>query len=108
MLLLQSAGVAADKALDALAGGLAGSAVLERKRASMLAGDFRPGFRAELHNKDLRIMSATALAGRVALPLATAAAQLVAALDARGDGHLDHSALLKLTRELNGIASSAE
>jgi len=89
-------------ALDVLGGGLAGSTVLQRKRDSMLAADFAPGFRLTLHDKDLGIAARSAREAGVALPLATLASDFVRALVARGDGDLDHSALYKLVAELNG------
>jgi 2-hydroxy-3-oxopropionate reductase len=85
-----------------LGGGLAGSAVLERKGPAMLARDFTPGFRVALHDKDLAIVTGAAREAGVVIPLGAAVAQLVAALRAQGDGGLDHSALLKLTAALSG------
>ena len=96
----QGADVAA--ALDVLGGGLAGSTVLQRKRDTLLAGSFEPGFRLALHAKDLGIVESSAAAAGMSLPLTAAVTQLVRALVARGDGGLDHSALLKLAEELNG------
>ncbi|WP_257790782.1 2-hydroxy-3-oxopropionate reductase [Arthrobacter crystallopoietes] len=89
-------------AINALSGGLAGSAVLERRAPSMVERNFQPGFRAELHDKDLRILTAAARDAGVTIPLGTAAAQLMAALVAQGDGKLDNTALLKLVEELSG------
>jgi 2-hydroxy-3-oxopropionate reductase len=88
-------------ALTAIGGGLAGSAVLDRKRNSFLTGDFTAGFRVALHDKDLRIVAETARAQGNALPLTALVSQLMAAVQARGDGQLDHTALLKLVRSLN-------
>jgi 2-hydroxy-3-oxopropionate reductase len=89
-------------ALQVLAGGLAGSTVLNRKGASMLAGEFAPGFRIDLHHKDMGIVTAAAREKGVALPLGTLTAQLVGALRAQGDGGLDHSALLRGVERLSG------
>jgi 2-hydroxy-3-oxopropionate reductase len=105
IVLLQAAGVDLEPALDALAGGLAGSTVLTRKRRSFTTGDFAPGFRLRLHDKDLGIVQASARELGLALPLTSLVSQLVAALVARGDGDLDHSALLALARDLNGRRS---
>jgi 2-hydroxy-3-oxopropionate reductase len=57
--LLEACEVDVEAALEVLAGGLAGNRVLELKRASMLARDFRPGFRVDLHHKDLGNLLAT-------------------------------------------------
>jgi 2-hydroxy-3-oxopropionate reductase len=95
-------GVDTRAALEVLGGGLAGSTVLARKGAGMLAREFQPGFRLELHHKDLGIAQTAAREAGVVIPLGALVGQLVAALVARGDGGLDHSALLRLVEELSG------
>lgn len=105
---LRAYGVDTEAALAVLAGGLAGSTVLNRKGASMLAGEFRPGFRVDLHHKDMGIVTAAARAKGVALPLGTLTAQLVGALQAQGDGSLDHSALLRGVERLSGQKVSGQ
>ncbi len=97
-------GIDAGLALDVIGAGLGGSTTLERKRAAMLAGDFTPGFRLALHHKDLGIAAQAARERDVVLPASAVVAQLVQAMVARGDGELDHSALVTLTRELGGRA----
>ena len=99
---LEAHGVDSQRALEVLGGGLAGSTVLARKGAGMLARDFAPGFRLELHHKDLGIAQAAAREAGVIMPLGALVAELVASLVARGDGGLDHSGLLKLATELAG------
>jgi 2-hydroxy-3-oxopropionate reductase len=99
---LEAYGVDTQAAVRVLSGGLAGNAILERKAAGMLRRDFKPGFRLDLHHKDLGIVQAAARQAGVVIPLGAVVAQLVAALVARGDGALDHSALLKLAEELSG------
>jgi 2-hydroxy-3-oxopropionate reductase len=99
---LEASGVDTEAAVEVLAGGLAGSAVLERKAPAMLRRDFTPGFRVELHHKDMGIVTAAAREAGAVIPLGAAIAQLLASLQARGDGGLDHSALLKLVEELSG------
>jgi 2-hydroxy-3-oxopropionate reductase len=99
---LEAYGVNTKAALEVLGGGLAGSTVLQRKGPNMLARDFKPGFRIALHDKDMGIVTAAAREAGVVIPLGAAVAQLVAALKARGDGGLDHSALLKLVAQLSG------
>lgn len=95
-----------DAALTVLGGGLAGSKVLEQKRANMLAEDFPPGFRIELHHKDLGIVTAAAREAGVVLPLGALAATLMASARANGDGGLDHSALLRGVQRLSGMTAS--
>ncbi len=99
---LEAYGVDMKAALEVLGGGLAGSTVLARKGASMLAREFTPGFRLQLHHKDLGIVQSAAREAGVVIPLGAVVGQLVAALVARGDGGLDHSGLLKLVQELSG------
>jgi 2-hydroxy-3-oxopropionate reductase len=99
---LEAHGVDTEAGLRVLGGGLAGSTVLQRKGASMLARDFTPGFRIALHDKDMGIVTAAAREAGVVIPLGALVAQLVCSLKAQGDGGLDHSALLKLVTQLSG------
>jgi 2-hydroxy-3-oxopropionate reductase len=99
---LEAYGVDTEAAVKVLAGGLAGNAILERKAAGMLRRDFTPGFRIELHHKDMGIVTSAAREAGVVIPLGAVVAQLVASLKAQGDGGLDHSALLKLVEQLSG------
>ncbi|MGK3202252.1 2-hydroxy-3-oxopropionate reductase [Amycolatopsis sp. MEPSY49] len=102
IVLLEASGVDAAVGLDVLAGGLAGSRILELKRKSMVDRQFAPGFRIDLHHKDMGIALAAARQADVALPLTGLVAQLVAAGRAMGYGSLDHSALLKVAEQLSG------
>jgi 2-hydroxy-3-oxopropionate reductase len=99
---LEAYGVDTEAAVKVLAGGLAGNTILQRKAAGMLARDFTPGFRIELHDKDMGIVTAAARQAGVVIPLGAVVAQLIASLKAQGDGGLDHSALLKLVEQLSG------
>jgi 2-hydroxy-3-oxopropionate reductase len=102
IVLLEASGVDALRGLDVLAGGLAGSRILDLKRKSMVDRQFAPGFRIDLHHKDMGIALAAARQADVALPLTGLVAQLVAAGRAMGYGSLDHSALLKVVEQLSG------
>ncbi|MFI7483193.1 2-hydroxy-3-oxopropionate reductase [Kocuria sp. M1R5S2] len=99
---LEAYGVDTSAALTVLGGGLAGSKVLDQKGQKMLDRDFEPGFRLELHHKDMGIVTSAAREAGISVPLGGLVAQLVAATVARGDGGLDHSGLFKLTEELSG------
>ncbi|MFD5461215.1 2-hydroxy-3-oxopropionate reductase [Kitasatospora sp. NPDC127059] len=99
---LENAGVDLGAALDVLGGGLAGSTVLNRKKANMLNREFAPGFRIDLHHKDMGIVTDAARAVGAALPVGAVVAQLVASARANGDGSLDHSALLRGVERLSG------
>ncbi len=99
---LDAFGVDMEAAISVLAGGLAGNAILDRKAPAMLERDFKPGFRIDLHHKDMGIVTAAARDKGVVLPLGAVVAQLIASVRAQGDGGLDHTALLKLVEQLSG------
>ena len=99
---LKAYGVDLDAALTVLGGGLAGSKVLDQKRGNMLDESFAPGFRIDLHHKDMGIVSSAAREAGVVLPLGTLVATLMAAARANGDGGLDHSGLLRGVQRLSG------
>lgn len=99
---LEKSGVDLTAALEVLGGGLAGSTVLERKKRNFQERDFAPGFRIDLHHKDMGIVTDAAREVGAALPVGGVVAQLVAALRAQGDGGLDHSALLRGVERLSG------
>lgn len=99
---LEKSGVDLSAALDVLNGGLAGSTVLTRKKDNFINRDFAPGFRIDLHHKDMGIVTDAARNVGAALPVGAVVAQLVASLRAQGDGGLDHSALLRGVERLSG------
>ena len=101
---LEAHGVDTSVALDVLRGGLAGSRILDIKGDSMLARQFQPGFRIDLHHKDMGIITAAAREAGVPIPLGSTVAQLFATARAQGDGNLDHSALLRVIERLSGRA----
>lgn len=89
-------------AIEVLAGGLAGNRILDRKAEAMVARRFTPGFRIDLHHKDMGILMSAARESGVPLLLGATVAQLFAAARARGDGDLDHGALLNIVEALAG------
>jgi 2-hydroxy-3-oxopropionate reductase len=99
---LEAYGVDTKAALEVLGGGLAGSAVLNQKKENMLSRSFEPGFRIDLHHKDMGIVADAARQADIALPVGALVAALIAAGRAQGYGSLDHSALLKVVENLNG------
>jgi 2-hydroxy-3-oxopropionate reductase len=99
---VEAYGVDTEAALTVLGGGLAGSKVLEQKGANMRTRSFTPGFRIDLHHKDLGIVTAAAREAGVVIPLGAVVAQLMASARANGDGGLDHSALLRGVLRLSG------
>jgi 2-hydroxy-3-oxopropionate reductase len=99
---LEAYGVDTKAALEVLGGGLAGSKVLEQKGQKMLDRSFDPGFRIELHHKDLGIVTSAAREAGVVIPVGAILSQLMASAKAVGDGGLDHSALLRGVERLSG------
>ncbi len=102
IVLLEAHGVDMAPAIKVLAGGLAGNQILERKAAGMLARKFDPGFRIDLHHKDMQIVQAAARDAGVAIPVTALVAQMLVALRSLDRGSLDHSAILTLIADLSG------
>lgn len=102
LVFLDAHGVDLQAAVEVLSGGLAGSTVLTRKADAMLSRSFAPGFRVDLHHKDLGIVTTAAREAGVTIPLGAVVAQLMGSLRAQGHGGLDHSALLRLVEQLSG------
>jgi 2-hydroxy-3-oxopropionate reductase len=102
IVLLEAHQVEMEPAVEVLAGGLAGNQILERKAAGMLARRFDPGFRIDLHHKDLQIVQAAARDAGVAVPVTAQVAQMLVSLRSLGRGSLDHSAILTLIEDLSG------
>ena len=92
-LLARAAGVDPAKVREALLGGFASSRVLEVHGQRLLDGNYAPGFKARLHQKDMRIVLEAAADLGIALPGAAQFAQLLNALVGRGLGDLDSSAV---------------
>lgn len=88
------AGADPAKVRQALMGGFAASRILEVHGERMIKRTFAPGFRIELHQKDLNLALQGARALGVALPQTAGAAQLMQSCSALGHGQLDHSALV--------------
>src|SRR5215204_2848704 len=102
LVLGSKAGVSPEKILDVLGGGLAGNKVMEVKREKMLEHSFDPGFRVELHHKDLGIALAAGREYGVTLPVTAIVDQMLETLKMLGRGDQDHSALLTLIEESSG------
>src|SRR5262245_63746806 len=86
-------GVDAARVRQALLGGFAASRVLEVHGERMLTGNYKPGFRTKLYQKDLRLANEAAAANSVAMPATAIVTQLVNALVASGGGDLDYAAI---------------
>ncbi len=92
-------GVSPEKILDVLGGGLAGNKVMEVKREKFLSHTFDPGFRSELHHKDLGIALAAGREYGVALPVTAIVDQMLLTMRKKGWGGEDHSALLRVIED---------
>jgi 2-hydroxy-3-oxopropionate reductase len=101
--LARRAGVDPAKVRDALLGGFAASRVLEVHGERILQQNYKPGFRAALYAKDMRIAAQTLADTRTSAPVSTIVQELVAGLVARGRGEMDYSALATLFFELSGL-----
>jgi 2-hydroxy-3-oxopropionate reductase len=94
------AGLNRELTLKALGGGLAGSRCLEQKTPNYLSNTYNPGFRVDLHFKDLGLIMESGRALGVPLPTTALVQELFAALRVRGRGGLDHSAVITLLEDL--------
>ena len=102
MMLGQLAGVEPEKIFDAIKGGLAGSTVMNAKAPMMMDQNFKPGFRIDLHIKDLNNVVDAAKAVDSPIPLTQSVLEMMKILHRDGDGSCDHSALLKYYQKLTG------
>ena len=100
LVLGSKAGVDPEQILDVLGGGLAANKVMEVRRSNFLEHDFTPGFRIDLHHKDLNIALESGDAYGVPLAVTGIVQQYMRALRAKGHGGDDHSGLLRLVEEL--------
>jgi 2-hydroxy-3-oxopropionate reductase len=93
------AGVDPARLIEVLSGGLAANRATEVKRDKLLGRDFEPGGKVEYHHKDLGIALAAGREYGVALPVTSLVDQMFGALEAKGRGAWDHSALITLLEE---------
>jgi 2-hydroxy-3-oxopropionate reductase len=104
--LARKAGVDPARVREALLGGFAASRVLEVHGERMLKGNYVPGFRARLYQKDLRLANEAATANGVAMPATAVVGQLLNALVAGGGADLDYSALGTVLFDLAALAEN--
>lgn len=100
--LAKKAGVDPALVFNAIKGGLAGSTVMNAKAPMMLEGNYKPGFRVELHIKDLANALDTGRTVASPLPLTAAVMEMFQALSADGFGQEDHSALARYYAVVSG------
>jgi 2-hydroxy-3-oxopropionate reductase len=103
--LARKAGLDRELTLKALAGGLAGSRCLDQKAANYVDGTYNPGFKIDLHFKDLGLIMESARALGVPLPATAVVQELFSALRVKGRGGLDHSGVITLLEDLAGLTA---
>ena len=103
--LAKKAGLDRELTLTALAGGLAGSKCLEQKKPNYLANTYNPGFKIDLHYKDLGLIMDAARSLGVPLPATAVVQELFSALRVKGRGGLDHSGVITLLEDLAGASA---
>jgi 2-hydroxy-3-oxopropionate reductase len=100
----KKAGLDRELLLTALAGGLAGSKCLEQKKPNYLAGTYNPGFKIDLHFKDLGLIMESSRSLGVPLPTTAVVQELFNAMRVKGRGGLDHSGIITLLEDLAGAS----
>jgi 2-hydroxy-3-oxopropionate reductase len=101
--LAKKAGLDRALTLKALGGGLAGSKCLDQKSPNYIAGTYNPGFKIDLHFKDLGLIMESSRALGVPLPCTAVVQELFNAMRVKGKGGLDHSGVITLLEELAGF-----
>lgn len=101
-MLSTKAGVDPDKVFDAIKGGLAGSTVMNAKIPMITEGNFKPGFKIDLHIKDLNNALETGHSVGAPLPLTAAVMEMLQMLHADGLGQNDHSSIARYYEKLAG------
>ena len=100
LVLSRKAGLDPEVVFNAIKGGLAGSTVLNAKGPMMIAGNFDPGFRIRLHQKDLNNALQTARELGVPLPFTAMVQQIIGSLMNEGKGDADHSAIANFIEDM--------
>jgi 2-hydroxy-3-oxopropionate reductase len=100
----KKAGLDRELLLTALAGGLAGSKCLDQKKPNYVSNTYNPGFKIDLHYKDLGLIMESARALGVPLPATAVVQELFNALRVKGRGSLDHSGVITLLEDLAGAS----
>lgn len=103
LVLAQKAGVEPELVYQAIRGGLAGSTVLDAKAPLVMDRKFDPGFRINLHVKDLGNVLETSHQIGVPLPLTAAVMEMMQALKVDGSGDEDHCSLVKHYEKLSNV-----
>ncbi len=102
-MLAKKAGVDPELVFDAIKGGLAGSTVMNAKAPMMLNDNYKPGFKIDLHIKDLNNALEAGHAVGSPLPLTATVMEMLQTLHADGFGQNDHSAIAKYYEKIAGV-----
>jgi len=105
LVMAKKAGVDPELVFQAIRGGLAGSTVMEAKAPMMLAGNDKPGFKIDLHIKDLNNALECAHSVGAPVPMTAAVQEVFQWLHHHGFGQDDHSSIIKYYKMLTGIES---
>jgi 2-hydroxy-3-oxopropionate reductase len=103
LVLATKANVDPEKVFKAIRGGLAGSTVLDAKAPLVLEGNFKPGFRIDLHIKDLQNALDTAATVKTPTPLTGLIIEMMRSLSSEGKGSDDHGGLVQWYEKEAGI-----
>ncbi|MDR2233392.1 MAG: 2-hydroxy-3-oxopropionate reductase, partial [Tannerella sp.] len=103
LMLAKKAEVDPELVYKAIRGGLAGSTVLDAKAPLMLNRQFKPGFRIDLHIKDMNNVLETSHNLGIPLPLSAAVMEMLQALKADGLGNEDHSSIVKYYEKISNL-----
>jgi 2-hydroxy-3-oxopropionate reductase len=103
LVLAQKAGVSPELVYKAIRGGLAGSTVLDAKAPLIMDRKFEPGFRINLHIKDLNNVLGTSHNLGIPLPLTAAVMEMMQGLQADGLGGEDHCSLVKYIEKIANV-----
>ncbi len=103
MVLATKSGVNPENVYKAIRGGLAGSTVMDAKAPMMLDRNFNPGFRIELHIKDLNNAVNAAKAVGMEIPMAEKVLDMMKHLQEEGMGRCDHGAVVRYYEEQENV-----
>ena len=106
LVLAKKSGIDPQVVFDAIKGGLAGSTVMNTKGPMMISGNFDPGFRIVLHQKDLHNALLTGKDVGAPLIFTSLAQQILGSLINDGKGNSDHSAIANFMEDMAGIKIS--
>ena len=108
LVLAKKAGLDPNTVYQAIRGGLAGSTVMDAKAPMMIEGNFKPGFRIRLHQKDLHHALLTGKDLGVPLPVTSLIQQMLGSLMNDGKADADHAAIANFIEDMAGVTVSGE